>query len=487
MAGGNGSGGRDLEDPLNAPLPWEKRPAESPPSAGRTIGDPFAGLGPASNGPDLELDELGAPAPSPTVPLGAGRVVGDPFEGLTAPEDMPSLELEEVQPALRSGSRPRSQPAAQGTAPAPSRASSASRSHLDLDALPPAEAAAPTPKDAQAARIRDRLADPAVRAEVMALADYGEPPANLLGVVPYTVLVLTRQHAMRKERKALTQLLGRAKVDTEEAETALGKSLHARRDAEGLEVLAAQMAEADRLGAAAGEHTGKFEVVRQAAETQRSALEQKIDEIKERAGPYRDRETKLATQMDVRETDLRRASAKHNRVEIELRNLRSAPTLDAARIQLLEAEGQARKAEVDVAQGHVDELAPKLAEARRELAVIVSAQNDLESQKRAVDQAQSRSEKAHQTTASQVGREYDRAARALATAAITAGVARQFAPERTNQVQLMRSAQRTRERELELYEAAFEAHDKSALIKGGSVLAVAGLVVLTMILFVLIR
>ncbi len=416
--------------------------------------DPLAPNGPAAGWSELEVDT--ASVRSGTHPRGGvdpadygGRTVGDPFAGLDdAP--IPDLELD---------------------APAP-----------DLPEPPPPPAREPTPPTGLRA-IDD--------VEVAMLADYGEPPASFVTWIPYAILVTNRRLALKKALAELQRLKTTAERDAREARVELGRALHARRGADVLGVLAPQMKACEETAEVAVGRTQAWEQAREAADAQRTSLSAKIEEAERASGPYRDQETKLATQMATRDGDLRRAKAKLSRVEIELRNLRAAGeqtgAVDAPRLELLEAELSARRADVEKAQGHVDELEPRLAKARKELAVMLSAVNDLEKQRRAVDQAQDRTEKVHSSSAGQAEERYHEAVEALARAALDRRLAEGLEPTKTRSAVAMERALASREREIELHELALAAYDKGAFQKGWAIIAGAGLVVLVMIAFIILR
>jgi hypothetical protein len=364
------------------------------------------------------------------------RIVGDPFDGFASSNELPALDL-------------------------------------DL----PARAAPATPAPVAAA-------PPLDLARVAAIADYGPPPGGILACVPYAALVLTRRRALSAALIDLRRLEKTAERDREEALIALGRALHAARDE--LAPLTRELAAADEAGQLAGQRAGEWEEARRTAESQRASLDAKIAEAARAALPYRDRETKLATQMEVRETDLRRAKARLSRAEIELRNLAQSQA-DASRSELLEAERVARQAEASAAQAHVDELAPKLAEARRELAVLLSAENDLRAQRRAVDALDARSEHAHHGVASEAERAYHAAVVELASQALARSLADRVAPDQAKAAQRMRAAFDTRAREVALHEAALVAYDRIGFQKGAALIAGAAFIVLITLLFVILR
>lgn len=417
--------------------------------------DPLAPNGPASGWSELAIDTESVRSgthPRPFDPGDtAGRVVGDPFSGLDD-GPLPDLELDQAPP------------------------------DLPLPAPPPPRRDAPVPTAGVLA---------VDEVEVAALADYGEAPASFVTWVPYAILVTQRRMALKKSLAELRNLRGAADKDVKDSLVELGRALHARKDADGLRGLSAQLAACDETGQVSAGRNEAWVQAREAADAQRSSLAAKVQEAEKASGPYRDRETKLATQMSTRENDLRRVTARMRRVEIEIRNLRTTAAeggaIDAPKLELLEAEIQARRADVEKAQGHVDELEPQLAKARKELAVMLSAINDLEKQRRAVDQAQDRTEKVHLSTAGEAEQRYHEAVEELARAAVERRIAEDVEPARARSVLAMQRALASREREIALHERALGAYDKAAFQKGWAVIAGAGLVVLVMLVLIAVR
>lgn len=428
--------------------------------------DPLAPNGPASGWSELDLDTESVqsgthPRPSYDPSDYGGRTVGDPFSGL---DDGPIPDLELDGPTAHDLPLPDPPPPRPEPSPSPPRAGG------------------PTP--ALGLRAVDDV-------EVAALADYGERPASFVMWIPYAILVTNRRMALKKHLAELRRLKGAAEHDVDEALIELGRALHAHRASDSLRVLAPQLKACEEMAEVAQGRTEAWVQAREAADAQRSSLAAKIAEAEKASGPYRDRETKLATQMSTRENDLRRAKAKLSRVEIEMRNLRATGeqtgSVDAPKLELLQAELEARRADVDKAQGHVDELEPQLAQARKELAVMLSAANDLEKQRRAVDQAQDRTEKVHSSTAGEAEKRYHEAVRELAEGALARNLAEGLDPTKARSAVAMKRALASREREIEVHELALNAYDKGSFQKGWALIAGAGLVVLVMLALIVLR
>ncbi|MCC6875919.1 MAG: hypothetical protein IT378_16550 [Sandaracinaceae bacterium] len=172
-----------------------------------------------------------------------------------------------------------------------------------------------------------------------------------------------------------------------------------------------------------------------------------------------------------------------SRVEIELR----AQSLDAGKRELLAAELDARRAEVERASGQIAELTPRLAEARRELASRLAAVNALAGERRALDATEARALSLHQSTAGAAERAHDEALAALGEAALARGLAAELASERARRAKTLLDAKSARERELLLHRAALTAYDKPAFQKGAALLGAAAAAILGMLALLLLR
>ena len=437
----------------------------------------------------IELDRSDGPAvpasqqQDPT-DFGGGRMIGDAFDGVDGVVDLPMPDLD--TDAIRGSSPRHPAPFARGAPADRVPGGVAPTAPVARSFAPPSDPAGPrasmAPRGSLAPAAPDSDLSPA---EVTLLADYGPAPSGIVGTVPYAILVLTRRRALQKALSDLRRLHVTAETDSKEALIDLGRALHANKSAELLSPLASFMVAADETGRVAGQRTEEWEKARQTADAQRGSLAAKIEQAEKAAGPYRDRETKLATQMNVRENELRRAKAKLQRAEIEMRNLAATP--DPGRQPLLEAERLARRAEVDKAQGHVDELAPQLAAARRELTVMVQAINDLETQRRTVDQAQHRTERVHLSSAGEAEKHYHAAVSHLAEQALVRKIAEAVAPDAAKNARFKQATADARAKEIRVHEAALLAYDRPSLQKGLTILGIAGAAILAMILFVILR
>ena len=317
--------------------------------------------------------------------------------------------------------------------------------------------------------------------DVARVADFGAPPSNVFGVLPYAVLVTSRRLTLKKQLADLRRLHTVAVDDEGRAMIELGRALHAQKANPALAPLAAMIAEADARGARAGERTEQWEKSRVATSVQRNALAEKIKEAERKAAPFRNRESKLQTELSISDNDLRRARAMLSRAEIEIRNLGNAGSEDPTRRAHLEAERSARQADVDAARGPVDTARAELAAIQRELSALTSAINDLEAQTRALMRTESHADDVYLASANEAEARYHEAVAEIAEHCLGAGLAASISPDATRSAEAMRGAREARERELALHEAALDAYDPDAYRKGMVLIGIAGALVLAMI------
>ena len=256
--GDGGRWGRELAADDDLAPPWEGLPSDPVRSDG-------LGAGGAAQRPTAD----------PAI-QGGGRILGDGFDELGGNAGLPGLD-DWVPPT-----------------PAPRRASVPS----------PSVPSPSVPSPSMAPVSGEAPQQPAPNAaEVEVIADYGPAPSNFLASIPYALLVLTRKRALGKALFDLKRLEKSAAVDRDEAMIELGRTLHAQRGHASLAVLSPQLAAADEAGRVAGERTSEWARAKETADAQRASLSRKIEQAERAAAPHRDRETKLATQMNVRETE----------------------------------------------------------------------------------------------------------------------------------------------------------------------------------------
>jgi chromosome segregation ATPase len=333
----------------------------------------------------------------------------------------------------------------------------------------------------------DLAHDRTARTEALRLARYGEPPQSFFAAIPYAIHVFNRWRELKAELSEKDRVREGAKKAADASLTALGRALLELGDGLGPQVSdalelarrCATDAEARSASSAEAQEQQKAEI---------ASYDARIEAQRREVDPWRDRETKLVTQLGVRDSDLKRALAKLQRAQIELRNLRGTladenAVADPSRVAALEADVAARQGEVELAQGPVRELNEQLVEVRRGLAASMAEVTRLESEKRQVSQALRDAESTRQVQVSAAQGELEAALRTLADRAREVGAA-SAAPEAAARADKALALLAERHRLAELHRLALHVYDKGAVTRGAAVLASAAVVILIMLVLI---
>jgi chromosome segregation ATPase len=324
--------------------------------------------------------------------------------------------------------------------------------------------------------------------EVRAAADYGAAP-GFAGAIPYSLHVWSR-------RKALVTEIGEARNHRKSAESDVEKSLAAlgRAVVEKAADLggAVEALTEDLEGArAAVELVGSRQeaAVREEAENEerRRQLTADLESVKRELAPVQDRETKLQTQLGVKEQELARARAKRQRAQIEARNAEQNTTIAPEKHALASADLERYQKEQEVAEHAVRDLAEKLAEIKRDLASRLGQLAEIDKTLASLDKEKNATKRIQLASESDASKQAERALALLARRAIAAGVASSAAPELVQRVSRADEVLGRRRRRERLLRAGLDSYHKPTVYQGLGILGAAGIVVLLFVLFVLIR
>ncbi len=428
---------------------------------------------------------------------GAGRVdLDDPLRG---GGDLLELELDlPVEAPARRPARPAAHDGFDAD-PLDPLGASAGGAALELDLAAPVRNAPPAPVAPGGAAERRRTAAPAATArgmalydvEVQSLADYGRAPDGIFGAIPYTLHVLSRRSQLKAALSSATTMRQGAEAAARRALVDLGRELLSRAGTLDLGQVSAHLEAARRVAGELDERATAASAERGEIEQRSHQLDARVREAQADANPWRDKETKLRTQLETRDATLKRATAQLRRAEIEIRNAvqqaeQAGQPPDPDRLAALEAEREARTAEVAVAEGPVRELTRELGDIRRELASRLAAIKQIEDERRAADDALRRLERLHAAGTGAASRELEEALLALGEEAHLRGLDQPLGPAAAK-AEATLAALGERQRSEELHRRALDAYDKPAFKKGAAILGGAALAVLVTLLFVIVR
>jgi len=361
-------------DPPAAPRGYGSQPTDSnyddlPAALGGSLGPPRP-----SGKPSGRVPPPRPPVPRASVPQPPPRSHEPTQPALFASDDGPSLEL-----AVDS---PYDAPRTSQAAPAGPR----------LSAVP---VAGTRTRGDRSTYTNDsggsfRHAEP--QTEAAALARYGPVPNGAFASAYYAIRVGLRRMELKT---ALTRTIaerGRAAAEADRALTALGQALyHHRRDPR----VAAFEVELERVMAAdqtLGERHAAHQDARSEVISELSTLDQVVADTSATIDPVREHEANLQRYLSQLEDNSKRAQARRQRVEIQIRGLRASQkdSNDPELLPTLEAELRVREQEVRSLAEQMNEVRQGLGEARRELAAhlgtLEALQEDLQGRKRALQQ-----------------------------------------------------------------------------------------------------
>lgn len=312
------------------------------------------------------------------------------------------------------------------------------------------------------------------KAEIQAVAKFGDPPSNPFSAVPYAVAVFFRRLELRRKER---ELRGKSEAAKKAAHAALGKLARKLLRTERAELdeagLRRQMSDAERalkgIPLADDEAAAHLE-----AEADRAALDQKIQDATAHAAPWRDREAKLRAEVETLQFELKRRQGALQRVEIELR---SAPQ----RREELEPALRARQQEVRAQETIVAEKADALRTAREQLAEHMEHLARAQDARRHLERELAGTASVELTTGVSVSKQEETIS-AFAMAARKRGLADAL-PENGPASRAVEDANRIK-RELLLTRHALTAFDRKGVAMGTTVIAA---VVLAAVVIVVIR
>ena len=422
--------------------------------------------------PDLELDTAGGAPSGGGLPFGAdGGSFGDPFDdGLDASLPLPEVEM--PAPARRASSS-RGAPGARAAPGSPPTAAGAAPRTKPQGASPPSP---PT----------EAPLDPRSQAEMLRIADYGPAPDGIVGTIPYAIHVFNRRRHLRAAHADGVRVRQSAETAAEQALVAVGRALLQQADSLDSSAFARELEVARQAAGESHERSAAHAQTKEGIAAELEAFDTRIRELAAEIDPWRDRETKLATQHQVKDTDFKRAVARLRRIEIELRNVGPDSTApDPSRVPLLEADRDARRAEMRLAEGPALKLAEELSEVRRELAARMAAVSRTEAEKSRLQQALRQSESTQQVHLSAAQKDLEATLRALAEAAreqdADAAAGEALVRRADNALELWTERQRIED----LHWRALSAYDKPSFQRGAAVLGGAALIIFVMIVLVI--
>ena len=390
-------------------------------------------------------------------------------------------------------------PAATGKSGDPLRADTTADLELDL-AVPEVR----SPEPSRRIGVADISSPGAIRAggagvrgaalydlEVQRIAGYGKPPDGLLAAIPYALHVLSRRGVLKREAEQAKQLRRSADASARRALIDLGRALYERRDAIDLGEISSRVEAVRRATGEVVVNQRDPRATRKEIDEKRAELEARAREANADLAPWRDKETRLNTQLNIKKGELDRVNARLKRIEIEIRNVtarvrQAGGTADEAQLAALEADAEARRAEAAVAEGPVRELLEELATVRREVAARAAVTATIDQERRSMEELAREVDGELSRTAAHATAEAEEAFLALGEEGHVRGLDETL-PSHAAKVEAALGQLEDRRRREELHMKAIDAWDRPAMKKGAIVIGAAGALILAMLVLAIVR
>jgi len=198
--------------------------------------------------------------------------------------------------------------------------------------------------------------------ELAILADYGEPPDQAPLTLAYAYRVFTRQRELKRQLISIASECERAGLEREAALAELARALRPALESGGqFRRLLLPLLEIEQRAAARGQALSSINAQLDAQSTELAA---ELAQVKNQLAAEQRLESEAQREHDTREAQLKRADAKHKRVQIEMRAVMHLAE------QKLGAEGgqipDPEATQLATLQQRAEAMQPELAQARAE-------------------------------------------------------------------------------------------------------------------------
>jgi hypothetical protein len=207
------------------------------------------------------------------------------------------------------------------------------------------------------------------REAVSALADFGPTPRSWLASVSYTARVAQRVFKLHRARGLAKEALRLCLTEHHAALVAMGRELLLKAADPRVDPLRAKIARVHEEQAKVDHAAQGVSRTREGNERAMALLRSEAEHLKEQLAPYLAAEQQAAQAQRKVEEEVRRAQAMQKRVEIELRALETATSVDPARLDALSAQLEQRREVVTTLNANLAESSEALGKSRRDLAL----------------------------------------------------------------------------------------------------------------------
>jgi hypothetical protein len=341
---------------------------------------------------------------------------------------------------------------------------------IEEDADPRRRVKAARPVDEDAPPPRELTAEEKRVLEVAQLAQYGKPPAQLIGTMAYWVRVTLRKRELDAQLLSLSAQRKRTDDVARDALSKLGEALHGKRKDPRLATLAKQMQAVSSAETAIGSVEKAGQKKKQNIQNERAQLDDQIRAGEDDASPLRMKEAALIDRVEAIKIRAKQADGKRKKIEQDLEAARKKPNTDVETMDWLKAERDAAHGEVQTLGIELRPLEDDLSVVRRDLAVHLRKLSALQQEQQAAATALERAQQNHRVSSGSAHGERRDALFALAQMAMDSGLAAVAQAElaAVNEASERRHRKRAEE---ELLRAATLSFDEEAYKRGFMLLA----------------
>lgn len=308
---------------------------------------------------------------------------------------------------------------------------------------------------------------PAVPPEVMAIARYGAVPAGPFACAYYALRVGLRRLEINGALTRLTAERVRAAAEADRSLIAFGQALYHRRTDPRLAELEIEIERVMAADQTLGAQHAAHQDARSGVMGELATLDQVVADTSATIDPIREHEANLQRYLDQLQDNSKRAQARRQRAEIQIRGLRASDktTEDPELLPALEAEFRVREQEVRSLAEQMAQVRQGLGEARRELAAHLGTLEALQEDRQGRRRALQHKDEFHKSYSGGALDAMTYALRQLAHGALDKGI---FMVAESESRKAASAMQRLKDRDadLELHRVAIDSYDLTAVRTG---------------------
>ncbi len=323
---------------------------------------------------------------------------------------------------------------------------------------------------------------------IVALAAYDEKPKGFVACAKYAIHVAKRLMVLRKDRAKADQDAMGLEADHNTALVEVGQGLMALQTHPALAPLRTRLAAVIDAHSKVSSADLTMTKTREQNQQAVAALDREAAEMRQTLQPFVATEQAAAQTHKKAEDEVKRGLAMQRRVEIELRALTEATSVqDPARADDLKTQLEQRRGEVAGLTVQMEQTASALGQARRELALKKGVLDSIEDRKkRLVSEAQKKEADVEEKAKAAEGG-HSAALRALAETAREQGLAQKVVPDKLAWVEEIEGVLEEARKVVGRYDRALTLYDRPSVVRGWVVMGSGVVFVLALLVLLALR